>query len=91
MFLATLTDHIQTGNQEEWEHKEKENQNKPNGEDRRENKYWKRKVLLGTKWALRSFPLGIKKPLKGSFQRLHRQKHTKHKPLFIEQTCELFQ
>jgi hypothetical protein len=46
---------------------------------------------LGTKWALRSFPLGIKKPLKGSFQRLHRQKHTKHKPLFIEQTCELFQ
>lgn len=39
------------------EHKEKENQNKPNGEDRRENKYWKRKVLLGTKWALRSFPL----------------------------------
>jgi hypothetical protein len=39
MFLARLTDHIQTGNQEEWEHKEKENQNKPNGEDRRENKY----------------------------------------------------
>lgn len=39
MFLARLTDHIQTGNQEEWEHKEKEDQNKPNGEDRRENKY----------------------------------------------------